>query len=934
MTPTPAAARWTAIKALFDATADLPADEREPLIAAAALGADSLAELRSLLSNHDSLIASNHFLGTSAAQALVGSAARVGQRLGSWEIVRAIGSGGMGEVFEVRRADGQYEGRAAVKLLKRGMDSGAVLQRFALERQALARLNHPHIARLLDAGASEEGLPYFVLEFVNGKPIDEAARSMTLDQRLQLFLQLADAVAHAHRNLLVHRDLKPGNVLVDQEGKVKLLDFGIAKALDPLDHPLQGPHGTAGNAATVGGVRPLTPSHASPEQVRGEPVGTATDIYSLGVLLYQMLTGTRPTGRNATSAAEAARSVLEDEPTRPSRLSATEAVDPQWMSTRKRLEGDLDNVLLKALEKSVERRYTTVDALAADIVAYLQGHPVSARPAHAVYVLRKFIQRNRWVVLAAGLGSFGLATGLAAALLQGRQAAALGVLGLGAGLVLALVKGRQAQLSRDEARRQLAGVKHIATELVFRYGDAIQQIPGGAQTQEAMLKQTVASLDVTLQSAPDDAELIALMTAALGRLAQIQGNPTFAGTERAAEAGTTVARALALAAKVWDTQFGDARFATQHLITLLTSANMQRNAGQPGAGLTALALAAERAAQTLSARLSDADRAAILELRANVLTNMAHFNDHVGRPSLGRPQEALRHYGEAETAFKALYGDPTLLAAMNAATDPGSPSAEEWANHNIGNVHVGRALVYQRLDDHEAMQHELQASLRMRRDNLQRNPTSAIWRQSLMFDSNYHAVALLRLGQAEAALAASTCSWDTVAERMREESGNNLWATTQGNFAPQQARALAALQRHAEALPVFELALQRAAQVRAEADTASARQRQAWLWAQQAGSLAALGDHTNARAQLQQAVDALTPLTADPLVGREATLALAEAHALWVRAGGDTRDNQAVALLQTAAAQRPLSPEHQAVLAGCLQRLGPRTASAGPAAGV
>ena len=712
----PDAARWAQIKAAFDAASGVPLAQRQGLLAASGLPADAMAEVLSLLAHHDQATQGAVFMAESAADALAESAAEAaspGQRLGAWEIVRAIGAGGMGEVFEARRADGQYEGRAAVKLLKRGMDSAAVLQRFAQERPALARLSHPHIARLLDAGASDQGLPYFVLEYVQGQPIDAAVKPLTLDQRLRLFLQLAEAVAYAHRNLLVHRDLKPGNVLVDAEGQVKLLDFGIAKALDPLE-------GTDGNT-TVGGQRPYTPNYASPEQVRGEPVSTATDIYSLGVLLYQMLTGTRPTGRNATTPAQAARSVLEDEPTRPSRLSAREAVDPQWLQTRKKLEGDLDNILLKALEKAPERRYASVDALAADITAYLQSRPVSARPASAAYVLTKFVRRNRWAVLAGSLGGVGLASGLAAALMQGREAAALGVVGLAGGLGLALFQGRQAALSRDEARRQLAGVKDITTELVFRYGDAIQQLPGGAKAQEAMLKQTVASLDVTLRIAPDDAELNVLVASALGRLAQIQGNPTFAGPERGAEARATVARALLLAGKVWAHKQADVRFVTQHLITLLTQANMLRNAGQVAEGLDVLTLAAERGAQTLQQRLSDADRAALLELRANVLTNQAHFNDHVGRPSLGRPQDALRHYDDAEREFRALYDNPALVAAANAATDAGSPQVEEWANHNIGNVLIGRALVHQRLEDFAAMRREALAAIALRQDNLRRN---------------------------------------------------------------------------------------------------------------------------------------------------------------------------------------------------------------------
>jgi serine/threonine protein kinase len=272
------------------------------------------------------------------------------------------------------------------------MDSPVCWRAFALEQRALARLNHPHIAHLLDAGRTADGLPYIVMEAVAGRPIDLACAGLPVAQRLALFLQLADAVAHAHRALLVHRDLKPSNVLVTGEGQVKLLDFGIAKALDPLE-------GSDGHT-TVAGERPYTPHYASPEQVRGEPVGTATDIYSLGVLLYLMLTGQRPYGRGATSAAEAARCVLEEQPVRPSALTAESdqpglAADPQWLATRRTLEGDLDNVLLKALDKRPEGRYASVDAFAADLRAYLAGYPVSARPAGWAYRARKFVGRHR-----------------------------------------------------------------------------------------------------------------------------------------------------------------------------------------------------------------------------------------------------------------------------------------------------------------------------------------------------------------------------------------------------------------------------------------------------------------------------------------------------------------------------------------------------------
>jgi eukaryotic-like serine/threonine-protein kinase len=521
-TPAPTPTRWLQIKALFEAVVDLPAAQREAPMAAAGLDATDINELRSLLAHHDEATGAQAFMRESAASLMgeadsegAASAAHTGQRLGAWEIVRAVGTGGMGEVFEARRADGSYEGRAAVKLLKRGMDSSAVLRRFAQERQALARLSHPHIARLLDAGASEQGLPYFVLEFVDGQPIDIAVRGLTLEARLRLFLQLADAVAHAHRNLLVHRDLKPGNVLVDTEGQVKLLDFGIAKALDPLE-------GNDGNT-TVGGQRPYTPNYASPEQVRGEPVSTATDIYSLGVLLYQMLTGTRPTGRHATTPMEAARCVLEDQPTKPSRLTADEAVDPQWFSTRKKLEGDLDNILLKALVKPPDERYASVDAMASDINAYLAGRPVSARAASATYVARKFVQRH-W------LGS------------------ALAGLALAAVLSSAAVAAWQAQ--RAEAR--FKDLRQLAHSVLFDYHDLVESMVGATPVRKRLVTDALTYLDRLNQHAPSDRVLRREMGVAYRVVGLVQRNGyrrphlgDTAGALSSYERGITLLEALA-----------------------------------------------------------------------------------------------------------------------------------------------------------------------------------------------------------------------------------------------------------------------------------------------------------------------------------------------------------------------------------------------------
>ena len=618
------------LKSLFDAAVDAQPEEREALIASAGLDPAALEELHSLLAHHDQATRERGFLAQPAVPPRPTPASRVGQRLGAWEIVRPIGAGGMGEVFEARRADGQYDGLAAVKLLKRGMDSSAVLQRFAQERQALARLSHPHIARLLDAGASDDGLPYFVMEHVNGQHIDVAVQGRSLEDRLQLFLQLADAVAHAHRNLLVHRDLKPGNVLVDTEGQVKLLDFGIAKALDPLD--------TQDGQPTLGGPRPYTPNYASPEQVRGEPVTTATDVYSLGVLLYQMLTGTRPTGRNATSPAEAARRVLEDAPTRPSRLSPTEALDPNWLHHRKRLEGDLDNILLKALEKAPERRYASVDALRQDVQAYLSGHAVSARAAGATYLVGKFVRRHRLPVALAGAALVSLLAGLAGTAWQWQRAEA----------------ARAAEAERS------AQVRAQAHRLLFDYHDAILLLPGSTPLVARLLadaRSYLASLSAAAAAGgdtPGQAPLLRELGVAqrrLGDLYTTPGRPALgdvkAGLALHTEAVAVLQRALAL--QPADTE-------TRYQLALAQAAWAGALQGQ---GRLQAAQAPSAAAASAFDTLASAEPGRV-EYRVEQVRAQLHLADLYGgvsRGSLAQPALADSHLQRAVQLLQVLRQD-------------------------------------------------------------------------------------------------------------------------------------------------------------------------------------------------------------------------------------------------------------------------------------
>ena len=311
----------------------------------------------------------------------------IGRRLGAYRIVEEIGRGGMGAVFLAARADGQFEKQVAIKLLKRGTDTDEIVRRFSAERRILAQLEHPGIARLLDAGTTEDGLPYFVMEYVAGVPITEFVREnhLSIRQRLELFLKVCAAVERAHRDHIVHRDIKPGNILVTSDGEPKLLDFGIAKLLEPGENSVE---------ATATNQQRLTPTCASPEQARGERVTTASDIYALGALLYEMLTQRPPHQFSTTrpSPEELARVVCEDAPITPSAVVADREIQRQ-------LQGDLDNIILHAMRKEQERRYRSVGGFAEDIRRYLNGRPVEARPSTTVYRVQRFLARNKSIGL-------------------------------------------------------------------------------------------------------------------------------------------------------------------------------------------------------------------------------------------------------------------------------------------------------------------------------------------------------------------------------------------------------------------------------------------------------------------------------------------------------------------------------------------------------
>ena len=421
--------RWHRVEKIFAAAVDLDAAARRQLLERECDGDEELLrELQSLFAaDRDSGLLGEVVAGAAADLVTERDTLADGHRLGPWLVNERLGEGGMSVVYRARRADAQFHKQVALKVLKRGMDSDEILGRFQVEREILARLEHPNIARLLDAGTTRDGQPYFVMELVEGEPIDVFSdrRRLGIDQRLHLFRKVSSAVAHAHHNLVVHRDLKPSNILVTDEGVPKLLDFGIAKLLDPERSPLSG-------EITAAPLRLLTPGYASPEQVSGGVVTTASDIYSLGVVLYQLLCGRRPYRLTGRSSREIERAILDQAPQPPSsalqRLasddatpSADEIATERGLDVRelaRRLNGDLDTVVLQALHKEPQARYPSVEYLVDDLERYRRRQPVTARRQTLRYRTGLFLRRHRLGVTVAAAATLVLVAFVAALILQ------------------------------------------------------------------------------------------------------------------------------------------------------------------------------------------------------------------------------------------------------------------------------------------------------------------------------------------------------------------------------------------------------------------------------------------------------------------------------------------------------------------------------------
>ncbi len=496
--------RWRQIEDVFSQALDHPAAERARFLDQACQDdADLRREVESLLACD----APDKKLVEIPAEFAQGRERQgadnlAGRRIGSYRLVRLLGHGGMGAVYLGVRDDDQYQKQVAIKLLKRGMDTDFMLSRFRQERQILANLEHPFIARLIDGGATEDGLPYFVMEYVDGVPITKFCdeHNLSITERLRLFRLVCEAVQHAHQNLVVHRDIKPSNILTTKEGIPKLLDFGIAKVLEPGL--------SAGATMTQREFRMMTPDYASPEQARGLPISTASDTYSLGAVLYELLSGERPHRFTAQSPVDIERTICEKELEKPS-IAA-----PQ---SRRQLTGDLDNIVLTAMRKEPQRRYASAAEFSEDLRRHMDGLPILAQEDNFGYRAGKFLRRNRLGVGAAVVVAASLIVGIVTTSFQARRAE------------------RRFQVARKLAKTVLDDVR-----------GPMMQLPGSIALRASMIRDVVTYLDSLGDDASSDPAFELEMAAAYENVGYVEGSPVAPNLGQTAAALEHYAKSIAL----------------------------------------------------------------------------------------------------------------------------------------------------------------------------------------------------------------------------------------------------------------------------------------------------------------------------------------------------------------------------------------------------
>lgn len=739
--------KWERIKDLFGSALEREPGDRSAFLRSACGQDEELrVELESLLDSFDSDKSSP---GGSAPSPAPNFAAVAGQNIGHYRVIRQIGSGGMGAVYLAVRADDEYNKRVAIKLVQAGIDTQEILARFRHERQILAALDHPNIAKLLDGGTTEQGLPYFVMDYVEGTRIDEYSDNHKLStrERVGLFRDVCSAVQYVHQNLVVHRDLKPGNILVTAEGVPKLLDFGIAKLMKPelFTNPLD---------ATRVEFRLMTPGYASPEQVRGEPVTTASDVYSLGVILYELLTSRRPYQVKTDAPAEILRAVCDQEPARPS-TAVTKAQDAdasgsekekrwtpellaQMRSTvpeklKRQLRGDLDTIVLKALRKEPQRRYLSAEQLSEDLRRHLEGLPVNAHRDSWSYRSRKFIGRHRTGVAAAALVSISLVAGVLATTWQARVA----------------------RNERAGAQQQFNDVRRLTTSLLFEFHSAIQDLPGSTPARKLIVQRALEYLSRLAEQGRGEAGLQRELAEAYLKVGDVQGNPYIPNLGDTRGAAQSYRQALQISQTLTEANSKDWE-AQQYLARSYKSlGEVLPVLGQPTEGIVDLRHACEIFNGLAAGK---PEREEFRQELADCYQVLGDLQGHGGRMNLGDPAGALESYRKG----LAIYQAKLTLDANDKAARRGVAVLQ---------VRMGDLLMR---DDLRAAMNKYRSALLTIQDLSAADPTNAEARRLLAMGNQKVGGAQEDLGELKAALKSYDNASSVREELMRADPSNAL----------------------------------------------------------------------------------------------------------------------------------------------------------------
>ncbi len=819
------------LKELFHAAVELAPPDREAFLKAnCAADAELHCEVSALLTAHES---AGDFIehpalvdvGLVADNESNRSAAVTGQQIGSYRIIRELGRGGMGSVYLAARADESFDKQVALKLIKRGMDSDAIIKRFVMERQILANLDHPNIARLIDGGTTEDGLPYFVLEYIEGTTITRYCDQHKLNtiERLKLFRQVCAAVQFAHQNLIVHRDLKPSNIIVTADGTPKLLDFGIAK-LFSSDWS-----SSVEATATIGRV--LTPEYASPEELRGLPVTTSSDVYSLGVVLYELLSGHRPFNFESRSPEDVARKIAESQPIKPSVVitrieTERHADDPKQISStpeaisrardgnidklRRRLVGDLDNILLKALRKEPERRYTSVQEFSEDLRRHLEGLPVLARPDTLSYRTSKFITRHK--------------AGMAAVLIV--------ALTLVSATIVTGWQARVARIGRARAERRFGEIRKLSNSLVIEVQSSLTTIPGTAPTQRLLAQKSLDYLDSLAQDEDKDVGVLGELASAYLNVGSLQAWTLFdsAGALQSYQKAVAIQRKRILLAPNDVTTKTDLAFGLFKLSEALAGLSRQEELFQACDELIELQktlLAADPAnAERLSGVAGSYERRGDL-LRAFKRNEEANADFHSALASIKQeinlaketasdPQARVNlsyYYIQQGSAFDNLGEWQNAAESFQIAGRIAEDVYREnpgltQARRNVTSSHNQRGDALDKLGDYRGALENYRYTLKVATEARARNPNSSDLRYSEAKDTIKVGIALHKVGDVSDSFELVRKGLALSRQYMAEDRSRAATIFYGTELFQQGADFLASKGRHEEAIAVYQEALQ------------------------------------------------------------------------------------------------------------------------------